>query len=227
VSLQFLGREIAGVIFDMDGVLVDSEPLHHEAVNQILADEGASIDEEFYKQYIGTTLEFTWTDLKRQCSLRRPYSYYARRYDEVILEIYRLRSMPTPGARELLDALVDRPVKLALASSSHRSWVDTCLEALSFTPYFQVSVTGDEVTKGKPDPEIYLATVDKLGLAPGQCLVIEDAPHGVLAAKSAGVLAVAVDTEYTRDLEIPDADLRLHDLLEVRDALLGARVEAV
>lgn len=224
--MKFLGRDIDALIFDMDGVLLDSEPLHFAVVNRILADEGASIDQAFYKRYLGTTLEYTWSDLQQHCGLARPYSYYVRRYDEEILNVYRTHSVANPGARELLDAVDVSPLKLALASSSNRLWVDTCLEALGFSGHFQASVTGDEVALGKPAPEIYLKTAQKLGTPPERCLVIEDAPHGISAAKAAGMLAVAVDTEYTRGIDISNADLRVPDLHQLLQDLQPALTSA-
>jgi HAD superfamily hydrolase (TIGR01509 family) len=224
--MRFLERDIDAVIFDMDGVLLDSEPLHFLAVNSILADEGASIDYEFYCRYIGTTLEHTWSDLSRHCSLKRPYEHYVRRYDEEIVEVYRTQSVASPGARELLDTLQAAGVRLALASSSNRLWVDTCLDCLGFSAYFEAAVAGDEVSRGKPDPEIYLATAARLAVEPSACLVVEDAPLGVVAAKAAGMLAVAVDTEYTRDLPIPEADLRVRNLQDLQQQIMPALTTA-
>jgi 16S rRNA pseudouridine516 synthase len=111
---------------------------------------------------------------------------------------------------------------LALASSSNRLWVDTCLAGLGFTDFFEATVAGDEVIHGKPAPEIYLRTAQKLAIPPERCLVVEDAPHGVASAKAATMLAVAVDTEYTRDIEIPSADLRVRDLGQLLDDIRPA-----
>lgn len=208
----------AAVIFDMDGVLVDGEPLHFEAVNELLAEEGLSISLDAYKPYMGT--KTGWRDMAVHLGLKRPLEEFAAAYQEVMLEKYRSRSEALPGARELVTALAAANVPLAVASSSIRPWVEACLERIGLREAFSVVVTGSEVAEGKPSPEIYLKAAELLGCTPAACLVFEDAPAGILAAKAAGMTVWAVRTEYTSGLELPGPHRDYASLLEVHPGQL-------
>jgi HAD superfamily hydrolase (TIGR01509 family) len=205
-------RQIDGVVFDMDGVLLDSEPLHHLTVNGLLAEEGGHLSVDEYLGYVGTTLEDTWSDLVQRFKLRGSFEYYRDRYDEEILRHYATSSVPLPGAIWLVDSLEALGLRLAVASSSRTSWVTACLTRLGLIDRFDAIVTGDMVSRGKPEPEIYLLAARELGLAPERCLAIEDAPKGAESAHRAGMLVVAVDTPYTANVAVPDADVRIADL---------------
>lgn len=210
----------AAVIFDMDGVLVDGEPLHFEAVNQLLAEEGLSISLDAYKPYMGT--KTGWQDMAAALGLKRPLDEYAAAYRAIMLERYRSRSEALPGARELVTALAAADFPLAVASSSIRPWVEACLERIGLLRAFSVVVTGSEVAEGKPSPEIYLKTAELLGCSPASCLVFEDAPAGIQAARAAGMTVWAVRTDYTRGLELPGPHREFDSLLEVHPGqLLG------
>ena len=208
------GVKIAAVVFDMDGVLLDSEPLHHDTVNAILAEEGKTLSLDDYLGYVGTTLEDTWGDLARTLALKRDYGYYAARYDEEILRQYAEHSVAAPCAVAFVDGLQGRGLPLAVASSSRTAWVEACLTGLGLRDRFAAIVSGDMVTHGKPDPEIYLKAAAALNVEPERCLAIEDAPKGVESAARAGMTVVAVDTPYTAHLPVPGAALRLATLCD-------------
>ena len=213
--------ETAAVIFDMDGVLLDGEPLHFAAAQSLLAVYGADLDLATYQHYIGQTMDTIWPDMQRRFELTVSREEYSRQYSSRVLEQYRRRSEPTAGSRELLERLAAAAVPCALASSSKRVWVEAALEALGFGRFFGVTVAGDEVSRGKPDPEIYVTAADRLGVAPAQCLVIEDAPAGVTAAVAAGMRVVAVRTEMTAGLSLEGAGRIIDSLSEFDLAWLG------
>ena len=200
----------------MDGVLVDGEPLHFAALNEILAEEQVQLDMAAYQRYMGTTMMHTWTDLRERYGLSRDFEYYRERYDEAVMTQYRTQAQPMAGARSLLDRLQEADVPRAVASSSNRAWVETALSALGFRDDFQAIVAGDEVRQGKPDPEIYLTAAAKLGAEPARCTVIEDAPAGIESGRRAGMRVVAVRTEMTQGLELDGAS-RIIDSLEEFD----------
>ena len=202
---QEAGSRMTAVIFDMDGVLVDGEPLHFAAVNEILAAEGASLDVDSYRRYLGTTLQHTWDDLRNRLNLRHDFAYYAQRYDAAVMEQYRNRARPTAGALALLERLRLAGIPCAVASSSNRRWVDAALNALAMRHYFTVTVAGDEVAQSKPHPEIYRAAADQLGEAPRDCLVVEDAPAGIESGRRAGMRVIAVRTEMTDGVSLEGA----------------------
>lgn len=203
----------AAVIFDMDGVLVDGEPLHFQAVNRLLATEGKSISLDAYKPYMGT--KTGWADMIRDYGLTQPREHYSEIYREMILESYRLNSAPLPGAIELVRALERAQVRMALASSSILPWVDACLERLGLHDAFESVTTGTDVEHGKPAPDIYLLAAHRLDVDPARCLAFEDAPAGILSAKSAGMECWAVRTDYTRGLPLPDPHREFESLTEV------------
>ena len=206
---------IRAAIFDMDGVLLDSEPLHHQTVNEILAQEGhGGLPFAEYVPYMGTTDEYTWQDLIRRFGLGHPFPYYRDLYDARILEQYRRSSEISPGAGWLVGELKARGLRLAVASSSRGEWVETCLAALGLRQYFDAVVTGDMVKRGKPDPEIYLLAAAHLGALPEQCLAFEDAPKGVAAARAAGMYTVAVETPYTAGQDTAAAQIQLRSLAD-------------
>jgi len=197
----------------MDGVLVDGEPLHFEAVNLLLGEEGKSISLERYKPYMGT--KSGWSDMMRDLGLSRDRSYYSERYNALILGQYRERSEPTPGAVVLVNGLRRAGIPVAVASSSVRPWVEACLGRMGLLNAFDVLVSGSDVENGKPDPAIYLATARRLGVDPRECLAIEDAPAGIESARRAGMDCWAVRTEYTRGLVLPGPQREVESLTEI------------
>ncbi len=197
----------------MDGVLVDGEPLHFQAVNTLLAEEGRSISLEQYKPYMGT--KTGWSDMIQDFGLGRPRSHYSERYHAIVLEQYRQKSTAAPGAVALVRGVRGAGMPVAVASSSIRPWVEACLERIRLLDAFDVIVSGSDVEQGKPDPAIYLATAARLGIDPARCLAIEDAPAGIESAKRAGMTCWAVRTEYTRGLELPGPDREVQSLEEI------------
>ncbi len=208
------------VVFDMDGVLLDSEPLHHEVVNELLAENGLSIDADHYKTYLGTTLEYTWSDLIARFDLPHDLTYYRGRYSDAILRSYQRHSIPAVGAVDLVAGLRGRGMKLAVASSSRTAWVETALGALGLGAAFDQIVSGDMITRSKPDPEIYLLAAARLGIAPADCIAIEDAPKGVASARAAGMTVVGVRTTYTAHLQLDGAVTVLDDLTQFEYGML-------
>lgn len=203
----------------MDGVLVDGEPLHFATVNELLGREGKSISLEQYKPYMGT--KTGWADMIADFGLSQPREYYSPIYRELVLARYQRDSQALPGALSLVTALRMGGQKLGLASSSIRPWVEACLQRIGLANAFDITVTGTEIENGKPDPEIYLLTAERLGVAPSECLAVEDAPAGIESAKAAGMTVWAVRTEYTRGLPLPNPAREFESLadVDIRDIL--------
>jgi HAD superfamily hydrolase (TIGR01509 family) len=204
----------SAVIFDMDGVLIDSEPIHQAATERILATEGHLLDPAIYRTYIGTTLWATWEDLCRRFQLRHPQNHYERCYTDEVLRALAEPLQAAPGVYQLVSGLRERGVPIALASSSQRAWVEATLRGIGLVTAFSAVVSGDEVALGKPAPDIFLLAARRLGVEPGQCLVIEDSPHGVAAARAAGIDVVAVRTPHV-DSDLLAAATLVIDSLEI------------
>jgi HAD superfamily hydrolase (TIGR01509 family) len=201
------------VIFDMDGVLVDGEPLHFEAVNEILGAEGRSMSFEQYRPHMGT--KYGWGEMIPQFGLSHSHEHYRSLFRDLMTERYSTRSAPLPGAVQLVRGLQRAHMPLSIASSSIRVWVEACLTRIGLRDAFPQLTTGDEVTIGKPDPAIYSLAASRLNVPPANILVFEDAPAGIVAAKAAGMTCWAVRTEYTRGLALPNPDREFESLTDI------------
>ena len=195
----------AAVIFDMDGVLIDSEPLHFDVLNEVLAAAGHQLSAEDNEEFIGTTTTFLWDTLIPRWGLPATRSEYEARYDEAVLRVLQRTWPAAPGVAELVSRLRQLGTLLAVASSSKRTWIEATLRSIGLADAFPVLISGDDVLMGKPAPDIYLLAAERLGVAPEQCLAIEDSPHGVLSASRAGMHVLAVRTPYTAHLLLEGA----------------------
>lgn len=180
------------VIFDMDGVLVDGEPLHFAAARDVLAGFGAELTWETYTHWIGETFDTIWPDIQRRFALPVDRGEYERAFGPRVQEQYERHAVAMPGAHDLLGRLRDAGVPLGLATSTKRPRVDIALARLDLARFLTVTVSGDEVSRGKPDPEIYLTAAARLDVPPARCLVLEDSPAGVASARAAGMRAIGV-----------------------------------
>ena len=180
------------VIFDMDGVLVDGEPLHFAAARDVLAGFGAELTWETYTDWIGETFDTIWPDIQRRFALPVERGEYERAFGPRVQEQYERHAVAMPGAHDLLGRLRDAGVPLGLATSTKRPRVDIALARLDLARFLTVTVSGDEVARGKPDPEIYLTAAGRLDVPPERCLVLEDSPAGVASARAAGMRAIGV-----------------------------------
>ncbi len=211
------------VIFDMDGVLVDSEPIHAAVFDGILADEGFDYSpEDVLEEGLGRTFPSQMGELIGRLGLDKPLEHYAALFEEGILRRLSEEAVPSSGAAKLLDDLKGRGYKLALASSSASGIVHGTLALLGFQDRFEVIVSGDMAAASKPAPDIFLLTAQKLGVQPGECIVVEDSPRGVEGAKRAGMFVVAVRTDPVPESEIAGADRVINSLDEFPWDVLGA-----
>ena len=215
--------EFQGIIFDMDGVLVDSEPLFLSSMNRLISADGADpISDNEYEEYLlGTTVEETWRRVKEMRHLPAAIPDYMERYDKVVRQMLREGLSPQPGVTNLLKECVERRLPKAVASSSLRSWVHLKLEAIKLQEAFDVVLGGDDVTNGKPDPDIYRLAAQCLGLPPQSCIAIEDSPVGIAAAVASGAYTVAVRTHSTRNMDISRAHTVLDSLEQFDLSLLA------
>ncbi len=190
------------VIFDMDGVLIDSEPLHFAVLSDLLERSGHTLTRAENEQFIGTTSEAMFSTLSARHGLAGTVAEYIARYDEMLLHVRKQPHDPAPGVAALMARLRALGKRLAVASSSRRAWVEATIQSLGLAGGFDVVVTGDDVERGKPDPAIYLLTAQRLGVAPELCVAIEDSPNGVQSARLAGMTVLGVRTEYTAHLHL-------------------------
>jgi len=215
-----LGR-LQAVIFDMDGVLADSEPLYLAGINQVLEAYGVELKPAENEETIGTTVEVTWSKVIERFSLpSEAYEECVRRYDRAMETLLREPQEPLPGVRPLLAELRRRGTPYALASSAWPNWIASLLEATSLEGSFDVIVSRTMVEHGKPAPDIFLYAAERLGVAPERCIVLEDTPTGIAAAKAAGMYAVQMRAASTAFAPLPEAELVLESLEDFPFSLL-------
>jgi HAD superfamily hydrolase (TIGR01509 family) len=203
------------VIFDMDGVLIDSEPLHFAVLSDLLARAGHTLTRAENEQFIGTTSEAMFSTLIARHGLSGTVAEYIARYDETLLRVLREPHAPAPGVIALMARSRELGKRLAVASSSRRPWVEATIQSLGLADAFDAVVTGDDVERGKPDPAIYLLTAQRLGVRPDRCVAIEDSPNGVQSARLAGMTVLGVRTEYTAHLHLDGVARSVDSLAEL------------
>jgi len=188
---------IKGVLFDMDGVLTDSEPFICRAAIMMFSELGVRVDAEDFKPFVGTgenryiggVAEKYGVDIDIDKAKARTYSIY--------VEIIRGRLKPLPGAVDFVKKCNARGLMTAVATSTDEVKMTANLNETGLPPsMFNATVNGLEVENKKPAPDIYLKAVEKLGLEPHECLVVEDALSGIMAAKSAGCRCLALTTSF-------------------------------
>lgn len=203
------------VVFDMDGLLLDTERLWHVAERRLLDDRGSSLREEDRLALIGRSLEEA-TDRYLELLDLPPSEAPVLRAEllERVREEYERGTPPLPGAVELVRGLQGR-VPLAIASNTARPLVLMALEASGLIDAFDAIVTADQVERGKPDPDVYLRACELLGVPPGQAIALEDSAAGVISAKAAGLTVIAVPQFAEVDVSAAD------HVLETLEGLLG------
>ncbi len=202
------------IIFDMDGVIIDSEPLHIQIERELLEEHGGTITREEHEKFVGTTDYHIWSAFKERYNLEPSV--------EELVKIKKQRFIDNLHKVKLVDnfyefmlSVYNEKYLLALASSNVRKAVDKVIEIFDLSKYIKVSISGEEVSKSKPDPEIFLKAAKKLGVKPTNCLVIEDAFAGVQAAKAAGMKCIGYKNPNSGRQDLSDADLIVESFSEL------------
>lgn len=199
------------IVFDLDGVLWDGEPLYHEAFNVVLRPMGHVVTPKDYQQIIGNSVENAWAwVLKRYGIAGEPGPFY-RAYNTAVLELLSAPVEPIAGVRELLHKLKAQGIPVGLASASLRNWVDATLEGIGLAGQFDTTVAAGEVPHAKPAPDLYLKAAENLGVDPKLCVACEDSRSGVAAAKAAGMYTIQVRAASTALPPIDEADAIIED----------------
>ncbi|MGL4606910.1 MAG: HAD family hydrolase [Eubacteriaceae bacterium] len=208
--------KIKAVIFDMDGVLIDSEPIYNAIEKELYKDLGIEVSDEFMLQSLGMVVEEWWIKIFKIFEINKDPKKFAeleaQRYYEC-LEDPEVEKIPMPGALELMKALKEKGIKLALASSSDKRAINLICETLGYNAYLDVKVSGVEVKHGKPAPDVFLKAAELLKVNPENCMVIEDSPNGIEAGINAGMRCAA----YLSAPESVDTRLAHHHFKEHKD----------
>jgi len=185
---------ISAVIFDCDGVLVDSEPIADEIWAQVLAERGYTMTPEDAAVCLGTSEPTTYAYYARRTDVL-PYEEHMAAIDEIRIPVYEERLEAFSDAFDTVQSLAAQGIPMAVASSSRRRELDSKLALTGLDRYFDAFVGGDEVEHGKPAPDVYLEAARRLGVPPTECIAIEDAENGATAAVAAGMRAVMIQRD--------------------------------
>lgn len=207
---------LKAIIFDLDGILVDSEPLHFEAHKVALKEFGIDLTREDYMEF--GLAKGDW-DLYKKMAEKFNVNIDEKEISAIkhkaYREIFDKNAVPREGAIELVESLNRNDYDLAIASSGSKKEVMYILEKFAIKKYFKVIVTGNDVEKVKPAPYIYNKAVELLGVSKEDCIAIEDSATGLAAAKNAGIKCIAVPCSFTKGQDFSAADLVLDNLGEI------------
>ena len=185
--------EYDAVIFDMDGVLVNSEPHYTKLEQENFRQLGLTIVEDEHKTYQGTATYRMWQLIKEKHGVEQPVEALVNLTNSMVTPYFKalvsLEAMP--GVEEYIKRLRDKNISLALASSSYAELIEIILSKTGLKSYFDVVIDGHLAGASKPEPDIFLLAAKNLDVLPERCIVIEDSTNGILAAKSAGMYCIA------------------------------------
>lgn len=211
-----------GVIFDCDGVLVDTEGLFSSASNDHLKDLGieqTEIEQSFsgvrlyeYSEYI---VKKYFLNMSVEKFMLDEQQYYKNYFTDSAL-------IPMPGLINFIIGLKKAGMKLAIASSSSKAYVEHMIKLFNIERYFDVVVCGDEVLKSKPDPDIYLKTIAKMGMSNSELIAIEDSKAGITSAKTAGLYVIAYKgSKIIQDTRLADFEINDYSAVNIKELIKG------
>jgi len=206
--------KIAAVIWDMDGVIADTAPHHLHAWRETFARRGIDFAEADFMRGFGIRNDAIIKNVLGEQTTEAEIEAIAQEKEATFRGIIGHDIKPLPGVLELIRALYEKGIRMAIASSTVIENIRLIIGSLGITKYFQSVITGHDVTEGKPHPQVFLLAAQKLGAKPKNCLVIEDAVAGIKAAKGAGMYCVAITSSHPRE-KLKEADLIVDTLEEV------------
>ena len=210
---------IQAILFDLDGLMFNSEPHSLASWEAVLAERGVKLDQLTIESILGLRIDATARTLIDKYHLSDTASELADAKTEYQIAHLDGNVKPMPGLIELLDEIDRRGMPKAIASSGIQRYVDAVLRVNSLLDRFSVIISGDQVAHGKPAPDVYLAAARALNIKPSNCLVLEDAPAGVQAAKAAGMTCIAIPDHSVAQLDLSQADKVVASLHEVNNLL--------
>ncbi|AZB42011.1 HAD family hydrolase [Bacillus sp. FJAT-42376] len=213
------------VVFDFDGLILDTETLHYNVLQEMFEEQGSHLPLEVWVKDVGTDSGFKpFTYLEEQ--LKKTVDHDSlqkereKRFGERIL-----KEKARPGVVDYLAAAKELGFKVGLASSSNYKWVSTHLKHIGLFEEFECIKTSDDVEEVKPNPDLYLKAAECLGVKPEECIAFEDSAHGSTAAKRAGMACVIVPNQITGGLPFEEMDHRLESMAELEFKLLLEKLE--
>ena len=207
------------VIFDMDGVIVDSNPAHKKAIKQFLEQHGKSVSDEYLRNEVFGRTNREWLRRTFEEISEERIEQYIQEKEQIFRDMFAKTIKPLQGLRRFLNSLTGHQIPTAVATSAPKVNADWVLDKTGLADYFSVVLHEGDVTHGKPHPEMYLKAAGRLNIQPEHCVVFEDSLSGVEAAKSAGTIVFGVTTTHSRD-ELSRTDYVISDFTEIDYGLL-------
>lgn len=213
---------IKAVIFDLDGVIVESENAHIKAEKQTFQKYGVQISADELHKYTGATAKVMFTELITKYKLDTTFEEMFRQKEDILYKLLEEDAEPTKGVITLLWKLKSRKIRLAIGSSSPKKQIKYVLNKLDIAHLFDSAVGAEDIARSKPDPEVFLKAAAQLGVSPGECLVIEDSSLGVEAAKSAHMKCIGFRNPNSGNQDLSKADIVTDDFSRLNiDAVLS------
>jgi HAD superfamily hydrolase (TIGR01509 family) len=214
-------KKFQAIVFDMDGLMVDSEPVARKGWEIVLASYGRELDQQTYEQIVGRRLEESAAIVRDTYRLPLSPETLAELKDNEMAQL-RAEGLPVmPGLHRLVNCLNERNIPWAVATSSRRSYALEVLAQLGLADSCRAVAGGDEVEHGKPAPDIYLLAAERLAVPPEHCLALEDSVPGGLAAVAAGMILAAIPNGHTKAADFPFADYIFDSLESVIPLVMG------
>lgn len=213
--------KMEAVIFDMDGVLIDSEPLHRLTDTTMLERLGIQVPEGYLDAYVGVTNPDMWKAVLAEFKINRNAQDVVNACLSLKLKLLKKGDYkPIDGIPELLKELYKQDIPAIIASSSSSIFIKEVVKKLGIGRYIQTWVSGENLDKSKPEPDVFLKAAELLEVAPEKCVVIEDSANGVLAAKRAGMKCVGFRNPASGNQDVGKADLVVDKISEITLAAL-------
>jgi len=200
-------ERVEAVVFDLDGLMVDSERVFYRVGEELMRRRRRQFSEEHMRIMLGRPPRVAYANLIKAAGLQESVDELAEEGRELFFQLMATELRPMPGLERLLAELGRLRLPLAVATSSGRLYTERVLAQFELRDRFEFVLTCDDVSAGKPDPEVYLKAAGRFGLDPQRLLVLEDSPVGLAAAKAAGALCIVVPSEYTPEADWSAADL--------------------
>ncbi|MFT7035335.1 MAG: HAD superfamily hydrolase (TIGR01509 family) [Cyclobacteriaceae bacterium] len=209
---------IKAVIFDMDGVIMDSESIHYKIEKAILKNNfNEPFEFEDHARFVGQTTQNLWRTICKERNLSQGFEILSLLDNaDYMQELKSGDIQPVPGVIELIKRLHEIEIPMIVASSAIRENIEVVTDSFGITKYFQGYVSGQDVERTKPNPDIFLKAAEKLNIEPENCLVIEDAKHGVEAAKAANMFCIGYRNLNSGDQDLSKADMIVDKIDEIK-----------
>jgi HAD superfamily hydrolase (TIGR01509 family) len=215
---------IRTVIFDMDGVIIDSEPIHFKMENEMFQELKIAIPYEEHCSFVGTSSKNMWQIIAEKYGLNTdPKELVKKQHALYMAYLVNAKDLrPIPGVKELIEDLYRNSFGLVLASSSYMEVIEVVLSRLNLSNYFMTKISGTELANSKPHPEIFIQSAKLANSQPRECIVIEDSQNGITSARAAGMKCIGFTNPNSGAQDLSRADLIIHSFDELNAETIRA-----